>query len=517
MSNKIITINFGTREISTSIPYSLEEFKKECQKEFSLEPLFDFNVFFKDDENDDLLLENENDYSHLIKYIDSINYAPKFFIKEKLSKEKDNILNKNFEINSKEEYLKSNENNEIKENFNEIEFERKENEIQKVENNEQNNNEINQDYLEKIKRKERLLAKIKSKVYSDLEKSRMKSKIELPIKDKENNNDNNNLNNLDNNLSSMKEKYSKVLKAKVSKYIENEINQLKKELIKKSLIKNQKVINNYIEKINELEQERQIQFQKELNKITESKISMSICNTIHNGIECNNCNKNPIQGIRYKCLICDNYNLCESCEELNSENNFHNPNHDFLRMRFERKENKSNLEIEKNNSLNGNNNDNIITYNYICLTKDLNFEIEKGTKEAKFEILIKNFNGLPWDNNSAKFVCDKYSSDISTLDITLPPLQIGQQTKVLFAYSGLEDLPEGDYKSIFSFYVNNNIYGDNLIINIKIVDYALRDTIKNLRNEDEIAEEDFSDEKIKNLIIKHNHNMENVLGELYND
>ena len=243
---------------------------------------------------------------------------------------------------------------------------------------------------------------------------------------------------------------------------------------------------------------------------------MSICNTIHYGIICNNCNKNPIQGIRYKCLICDNYNLCESCEELNSENNFHNPNHDFLRMRFERKENKSNLEIEKNNSLNGNNNDNIITYNYICLTKDLNFEIEKGTKEAKFEILIKNFNGLPWDNNSAKFVCDKYSSDISTLDITLPPLQIGQQTKVLFEYSGLDDLPEGDYKSIFSFYVNNNIYGDNLIINIKIVDYALRDTIKNLRNEYEIAEEDFSDEKIKNLIIKYNCDKEKVLDELFN-
>ena len=515
MSNKIITINFGSREISTSIPYSLEEFKNECQKEFSLEPLFYFNVFFKDDENDDLLLENENDYSHLIKYIDSINYAPKFFIKEKVSKEKDNILNKNFEINSKEEYLKSNENNEIKKNFNEIEFERKENKIQN-ENNEQNNNEINQDYLEKIKRKERLLAKIKSKVYSDLEKSRMKSKIELPIKEKENKNDNNNLNNIDNNLSSMKEKYSKVLKAKVTKYIENEIDQIKNELIKKSLIKNQKVINNYIEKINELEQERQIQFQKELNKITESKISMSICNTIHNGIKCNNCNKNPIQGIRYKCLICDNYNLCESCEELNSEKNFHDPNHDFLRMRFERKENKSNLEIEKNNLLNGNNHDNIITYNYICLTKDLNFEIEKGTKEAKFEILIKNFNGLPWDNNSAKFVCDKYSSDISILDITLPPLQIGQQTKVLFSYSGLEDLPEGDYKSLFRFYVNNNIYGENLIINIKIVDYELRDTIKKLRNDYVIAEEDYSDEKIKNLIIKHNYNIENVLGDLFN-
>ena len=41
-------------------------------------------------------------------------------------------------------------------------------------------------------------------------------------------------------------------------------------------------------------------------------------NIIHIGIQCNNCGELPIQGIRYKCVECDNYNLCSKCEENKS-------------------------------------------------------------------------------------------------------------------------------------------------------------------------------------------------------
>lgn len=38
-----------------------------------------------------------------------------------------------------------------------------------------------------------------------------------------------------------------------------------------------------------------------------------INDVIHIGIKCNNCNINPIKGARYKCTICECYNLCEDC------------------------------------------------------------------------------------------------------------------------------------------------------------------------------------------------------------
>lgn len=35
----------------------------------------------------------------------------------------------------------------------------------------------------------------------------------------------------------------------------------------------------------------------------------------HTGIFCVNCRQFPIRGVRYKCLICSSYDLCENCEE----------------------------------------------------------------------------------------------------------------------------------------------------------------------------------------------------------
>lgn len=35
---------------------------------------------------------------------------------------------------------------------------------------------------------------------------------------------------------------------------------------------------------------------------------------VHLGVSCDNCGMKPIQGIRYKCSVCSNYDLCSACE-----------------------------------------------------------------------------------------------------------------------------------------------------------------------------------------------------------
>ena len=67
-------------------------------------------------------------------------------------------------------------------------------------------------------------------------------------------------------------------------------------------------------------------------KTLENNIINEVINNeypIHKGIICNECRINDIKGIRYKCTICLNYNLCERCEQ----NTNHDENHIFLKIR----------------------------------------------------------------------------------------------------------------------------------------------------------------------------------------
>eukprot|EP01122_Echinamoeba_exundans_P017354 TRINITY_DN911_c4_g1_i1.p1 TRINITY_DN911_c4_g1~~TRINITY_DN911_c4_g1_i1.p1 ORF type:complete len:3990 (-),score=695.43 TRINITY_DN911_c4_g1_i1:1688-12457(-) len=49
---------------------------------------------------------------------------------------------------------------------------------------------------------------------------------------------------------------------------------------------------------------------------------------LHKGSRCRNCNMTPIKGVRYRCVNCLDYDICESCEPHVQ----HNPQHVFLKI-----------------------------------------------------------------------------------------------------------------------------------------------------------------------------------------
>ena len=77
--------------------------------------------------------------------------------------------------------------------------------------------------------------------------------------------------------------------------------------------------------------EKELNIMENRNEPNQKLINFSITRTIHPGIKCNRCGMLPITGLRYKCSICKDYNLCNICEEINSEINTHP--HNFIKIR----------------------------------------------------------------------------------------------------------------------------------------------------------------------------------------
>merc|ERR1712203_1057952 len=53
---------------------------------------------------------------------------------------------------------------------------------------------------------------------------------------------------------------------------------------------------------------------------------------IHVGINCNRCGMDPIRGERFKCSVCEDFDLCETCYERKTKTT-HDPSHRFFRQK----------------------------------------------------------------------------------------------------------------------------------------------------------------------------------------
>jgi len=236
----------------------------------------------------------------------------------------------------------------------------------------------------------------------------------------------------------------------------NEDNKNKKENEKKDINKEDDKIQNSKDNFEEL-----IYYKNKFN-----------CKTVHDGIKCDNCLKMPIIGIRYKCSICDNYNLCEKCEEENANSQKHN--HTFIKMR--KKEEILTKQINNNNNINIRNNitnnfifnnDNQQQFSFKCLnTQELIITIIEDEDEAIFTLKLQNNGNQAWPKDKTKLIFDRKSLFIKE-DIILLPQEPDEIKTYSIIFNGLGVYQEGEYFSYLRFYVDGYVYGD--ILTLKII------------------------------------------------
>ena len=340
------------------------------------------------DENENIKTSNDK-INKLIIENDELKKKKNFFENDFLKQNFNQLNNENDSLKQNFNQLKNeneslqqnfnqliNENESLKQKYSKLEFVNQENEslkseIEALKNNNQIIESLKQNINQLNNENESLKQKYSKLEFVNQENESLKNEIETL----KNNNQiieslKQNINQLNNENESLKQKYSKLefvnqeneslkneietlknnnQKNKLLKEISNENKLLKSKieeltLDKKNLEKENSKLNTTIWQIDSIKQENK-KLKNEINKIKE--IHNNKVKTIHFGIACNLCFKKPIIGIRYKCSECDNFNLCEECEEKNYKKRMHK--HNFIKLRETDNNNDENKKENINN------------------------------------------------------------------------------------------------------------------------------------------------------------------------
>ena len=326
-----------------------------------------------------------------------------------------------------------------------------------------------------------------------------------------------------NNYNNLKIEYNKL------KVVIKDIEEYKKEIQKLNLeLKEkdseiEKIRNNFTKAIKD-KSEKEKNYNELKNKFEQYKISInneilllknknerSKCKTIHENIKCQRCFQEPIIGFRYKCSKCNNYNLCQNCEEDNSINNDHP--HLFLKIKNELLENTTILNEVKIKYSN--------EYSYKCLTKQLKVYIYQGVKETIIPISLKNDGLIKWPENKTKLIQEKNMSNIFCNEINLKGQNPKDQSNYDIQLKNLNNLIPGIYPVYLNFNVNGNNYGDKICLSVIVNEKNNNEnnnkyeTIEKFKQKYNFRHEEFSDEMIFNKLIENNYDFESTFFRLY--
>ena len=195
-------------------------------------------------------------------------------------------------------------------------------------------------------------------------------------------------------------------------------------------------------------------------------------------------------------------------------------------LNFNNKEDEIKDVLKNNDNLfdkiNNLNNDDGKEYSYNCTNSMfLAFYFYKGTDEAYIKIHLKNNGNETWANDS-KLLVDS-NSKFKADEITLDPQKPNEEKIYNVKLKDLKNYPIGEYKAFFVFYSGGKIHGEKIvaIIKIKEIDDANKeineniDKIKVFRETFNLDGDEFSDEKLLEVLKENGFNYANAFDSLY--
>lgn len=183
---------------------------------------------------------------------------------------------------------------------------------------------------------------------------------------------------------------------------------------------------------------------------------------IHLGIKCQECQVYPITGIRYNCLNCPCYNLCEACEQKLGKDH----GHPLLKFRsveqaeiFQKKYGKK--ENNQKDSF-------TIKPTFKCVNSSLNFKTTNNNNFINIPIKLLNNGKINWPL-PCFFNCQKEVSDVKGEKVKIPRCS-GEPSKT-FDFKVKLDLSNinktGEYVSVWNLEdENGNTFGPKVTIKV---------------------------------------------------
>ena len=362
-------------EIKSEKEIKIEEIKNKCKEkfEYSEEDLNNINLFFIDNDNDKNLITNKND---LIS--NAIEKSSSFYIElhaEVNKKQNNQILVKknNNKVNNENNYINNDEKNNEKELI-------KKNKI----------------LTKKLKYYEERIRNLNS-YYENLIDSLIKNKEtpnkfnyenkneEISTKDMLEINNNNNINNYNINNYNINEKLNK----QNSDIIKNE------ETLKQMKENNDHLLNNLNTNQNEI-------INKKIKK--NGNYIFKKLDFVNN--KCNHCERTTLK-INYKCILCDNYFICNNCYKKRKEFHEHN---DFFEIKYP-----DEIIRQLQERINNNTSYNIIINKFNNLLRDIFFD-KNGNLiiKEKYDFNKCNLNQICKELNSINESPITYFSEYKT-------------------------------------------------------------------------------------------------------